>query len=148
MNIITHFLKLHKQLYFLYLFYFYCVFMFVLSESSPSMINFSCSLSLSLFHKNGIPFLIPSFLRPILSFSELLLTFEVYLSVHRSHRVARLTRQLAASIQTLHLVHYEYHDFANLFGMAIFKRGNCEQHESHTRILFIIFLLLLKTNLH
>lgn len=97
------------------------------------MINLPPFLS---FAKMVFLFSFPAFDVPSLSFSELLLTFEVYLSARRSHRVARLARQLAASIQTLHLVHYEYHDFANLFGMAIFKTGNCEQHESHKSLVY------------
>lgn len=98
------------------------------------MINFSPFLSPSLFPSFSLArtvFVFSFRASTSFSFSELLLTFEVYLSAHRSHRVARLARQLAASIQTLHLVHYEYHDFANLFGMAIFKTGNREQRESH-----------------
>jgi len=119
------------------LFYFYCVFLLVLSEFSEYDKFLFLFLSLSLvLTRTVFLFSFQAFYVPSLSFSELLLTFEVYLSAHRSHRVVRLARQLAASIQTLHLVHYEYHDCANLFGMAIFKTGNCEQRESHKSLVY------------
>lgn len=113
-------------------------------------INFSLPLVSSIFL-----FLFPVFLpRSIsFSFSELLLTFwslsfRALLSQSRSPREA--TR--AASIQTLHLVHYEYHDFANLFGMDIFKTRNREWYEPYEKVLVYCsvyyFYVFSKTNIH
>lgn len=81
---------------------------------------------LSFLCASGIPFLIPGFRpgSPIPFFRRVTFNFRsLSFRAPTSRRVVRLTMQLAASIQTLHLVHYEYRDLASELArcMTIFK---------------------------
>ena len=127
-------------------------FLFILNES-PSRydkivsLSLSLSLSISFFCKRYIPFLVPgfppTFCLPFffrVTFNFWSLSFRALLSQSRSPREA--TR--AAPIQTLHLVHYEYHDFVNLLEVRTFLELETANGTNHARESFIISVLFLK----